>query len=179
MRSKHHADEEDYLGPTTCSTQPTTCTRHRAAGDKPQLVLSTERGASIGTTVQTDVHREGTHLGLCLTELLDLQHETQPSAEWAEKANLQCVARHVRLRATRACPPSLRAAHHYMHECTLHCRWLQQLVRDVLYSVLCGMRYCNSRQRTRTPQGERPGSAGIAQLHAGALGGTNGACRDT
>jgi hypothetical protein len=48
-----------------------------------QLVLSTELiGASTGTIVQTDVHGEGTHLGL---RLEDLQHQTQPSAEWAAR----------------------------------------------------------------------------------------------
>jgi hypothetical protein len=57
MRSKHHADEEYYLV--------------RVRRDKPQLVPSTELiGASTGTTVQTDVHREATHLGLRLLDWL-------------------------------------------------------------------------------------------------------------
>jgi hypothetical protein len=44
----------------------------------------------------------------------------------------------------RACPPSLCAAQHYMHEHALRCRWEQQLARDVLQTSTRG---CDSARR--------------------------------
>jgi hypothetical protein len=51
------------------------------------------------------------------------------------------VASHVRVRALRACPPSLCAAQHCVR---VRCRWKQQLARDVLYISTRG---CNSARR--------------------------------
>ncbi len=61
--------------------------------------------ASTGTAVRT----EKTHLGLSPMLLLGLQHQTQPSAEWAEQGELP-LRRVVRAHATDAVPgTALRA----------------------------------------------------------------------
>ena len=47
----------------------------------------------------------GTNLALCRTLLLGLQHQTRPSAEWAERVNSHCVVCYMCMHTKHACLP--------------------------------------------------------------------------